>query len=52
MVYHGSGLAGGSYFRTDAILDAFSDENVANINWTQLMQYDSKRVFSSDFAMP
>eukprot|EP00040_Diaphanoeca_grandis_P005053 m.31141 g.31141 ORF g.31141 m.31141 type:complete len:376 (-) comp16404_c1_seq1:200-1327(-) len=51
-MYHGSGLAGGSYFKTSAILDAFSDEHVASINWTHMMYLDNKRVFSSDFALP
>lgn len=50
--YHGTGLAGGSYFRTAAILDAFSDDAISKINWGHLLQFDSKRVFSSDFAMP
>ena len=50
--YRGTGLAGGTYFRTAAILDAFSDEAISQINWGHLLQYDSKRVFSSDFAMP
>lgn len=50
--YHGSGLAGGTYFRSAAILDAFSDEKVAAINFTQMMTFDSARVLSSDFAMP
>jgi hypothetical protein len=50
--YRGSGLAGGSYFRTAAIADAFSDENVMAINWGHLMPSDSMRLLSSDFAMP
>eukprot|EP00037_Helgoeca_nana_P017264 m.163498 g.163498 ORF g.163498 m.163498 type:complete len:404 (+) comp23911_c1_seq3:255-1466(+) len=50
--YTGSGLAGGSYFRRAAILDAFSDDVIASIDWAYYMQKDSKRVFSSDFAMP
>eukprot|EP00040_Diaphanoeca_grandis_P021768 m.116250 g.116250 ORF g.116250 m.116250 type:complete len:437 (+) comp28489_c0_seq1:160-1470(+) len=50
--YTGSGLAGGSYFKTSVILDAFSDEKIAELNFTLLRSFDSKRVFSSDFAMP
>jgi len=50
--YTGSGLAGGSYFKTSVIKDAFSDEKIAQINWTLMRSFDSKRVFSSDFAMP
>merc|ERR1712232_1201090 len=46
-----TGLAGGSYFRREVILDAFSDENVAKLNWNKLGEV-SKDVFSSDFAMP
>eukprot|EP00040_Diaphanoeca_grandis_P043904 m.10678 g.10678 ORF g.10678 m.10678 type:complete len:420 (+) comp8437_c0_seq1:256-1515(+) len=48
----GSGLAGGAYFRTAAVLDAFSDASVAELNWTKIEIFESKRVFSSDFAMP
>lgn len=46
-----AGLAGGSYFRSAAVLDAFSDENVAKIDWNMLGE-TSKDIFSSDFAMP
>eukprot|EP00040_Diaphanoeca_grandis_P007139 m.39863 g.39863 ORF g.39863 m.39863 type:complete len:448 (+) comp18313_c0_seq1:92-1435(+) len=52
MGYTGSGLAGGSYFKTDVLIDAFSDEKMAEINWGYLRLCDSKRIFSSDFAMP
>lgn len=51
-MYKGTGLAGGSYFKTEAVLDAFSDQAVAAINWTHMMYLDNKRVFSSDFALP
>eukprot|EP00039_Didymoeca_costata_P024270 m.9828 g.9828 ORF g.9828 m.9828 type:complete len:414 (-) comp4142_c0_seq1:732-1973(-) len=50
--YIQSGLAGGAYFRTAAILDAFSDAAVASLNWTYFEAMDSKRVYSSDFGMP
>lgn len=50
--YTGSGLAGGSYFKTSVVLDAFSDESVASIDWEFLYHHDNHRVFSSDFAMP
>lgn len=46
------GLAGGSYFRTAAVLDAFSDEALAEMDWDFFLKHDSHRVFSSDFAMP
>lgn len=50
--FKGSGLAGGAYFRREAVLEAFSDEAVAAIDWDYYCKADSKRVFSSDFAMP
>ena len=28
-----AGLAGGAYFRREAILDAFSDENMMKLDW-------------------
>lgn len=46
-----SGLCGGSYFRTDAILDAFSDENMMKLDWNYLGDKGSKEIYSSDFAM-
>uniref|UniRef100_A0A7S2IW21 Uncharacterized protein n=1 Tax=Zooxanthella nutricula TaxID=1333877 RepID=A0A7S2IW21_9DINO len=46
-----AGLAGGSYFRTAAVLDAFSDEAVAKIDWNYVAERVTKEVFSSDFAM-
>jgi len=45
-----AGLAGGSYFRTEAILDAFRDEMVARLDWNMLGK--DFKYFSSDFAMP
>jgi hypothetical protein len=45
-------LAGGSYFRTSAILDAFSDAAINDIDWDLAECYESKRLYSSDFAMP
>eukprot|EP00039_Didymoeca_costata_P028252 m.20481 g.20481 ORF g.20481 m.20481 type:complete len:414 (-) comp6860_c0_seq1:140-1381(-) len=50
--YIQSGLAGGAYFRTAAVLDAFSDAAIASLNWTMIEALDTKRVFSSDFSMP
>lgn len=46
-----AGLAGGSYFRRAAILDAFSDEVVTKIDWNWLGEHASKEIYSSDFAM-
>eukprot|EP00434_Breviolum_minutum_P021458 symbB.v1.2.018936.t1/scaffold1487.1/size223630/6 len=37
-----AGLCGGSYYRTAAVLDAFSDENVAKIDWNMLGEKFSK----------
>lgn len=45
------GLAGGSYYRTAAILDAFAPENVAKIDWQALFKFEGERLFSSDIAM-
>mmetsp|Transcript_20460 Transcript_20460/g.44598 ORF Transcript_20460/g.44598 Transcript_20460/m.44598 type:complete len:756 (+) Transcript_20460:1-2268(+) len=45
------GLAGGSYFRTAAILDAFDGENLRQIDWRALYRFEGERVFSSDLAM-
>eukprot|EP00039_Didymoeca_costata_P024361 m.10082 g.10082 ORF g.10082 m.10082 type:complete len:402 (+) comp4198_c0_seq1:206-1411(+) len=50
--YTGSGLAGGSYFKTSVILDAFNDHAVNDFNFTEFQSLDSFRIFSSDFAMP
>jgi len=46
-----AGLAGGAYFKREAILDAFSDESVAKIDWNFIGEHASKEMFSSDFAM-
>lgn len=46
-----AGLAGGSYFRREAILDAFSDEHMAEVDWNYVAEHASKEIFSSDFAM-
>lgn len=46
-----AGLAGGAYFRADAIFDAFSDENVMKIDWNAVADQCSKEIYSSDFAM-
>lgn len=45
------GLAGGSCFRTAAILDAFAPENVARIDWEELVKKEGDKALSSDFAM-
>jgi len=50
--YTGSGLAGGSYFKREAALDAFSDKVISSIDWNFYMKNEGKRIFSSDFAMP
>jgi len=47
-----TGLCGGSYYRTDVILDAFSDEAVASMDWNYIGEMATKEMFSSDFAMP
>ena len=46
-----AGLAGGAYFRREAILDAFSDENMMKLDWNILGERATKEVYSSDFAM-
>merc|ERR1712217_732271 len=46
-----TGLAGGSYFKTETILDAFSDESIAKIDWNYLGENAGKKIYSSDFAM-
>jgi len=45
------GLAGGSYFRTAAILDAFDGANVRQIDWGGLFKLEGERIYSSDIAM-
>jgi len=46
-----AGLCGGSYYRREAILDAFSDDRVAEIDWNYLGEKFSKEIYSSDFAL-
>merc|ERR1719350_1359508 len=46
-----AGLAGGTYFKTETILDAFADEAVARLDWEKL-GLANKAIYSSDFAMP
>lgn len=46
-----AGLCGGSYYRREAILDALSDERVAEIDWNYLGEKFSKEIYSSDFAL-
>lgn len=43
------GLAGGSYFSTAAVMEAFDPDH---IDWRQIRKFDSKRIYSSDVAMP
>lgn len=45
------GLAGGSYFRTKAILDAFHPERVALLDWNGFFRGEYGKTFSSDVAM-
>jgi len=46
------GLAGGSYLRSAALLDAFSPENVKNIDWEGIKKEEGvDKSVSSDFAM-
>lgn len=45
------GLAGGSYFRSEAVMDAFAPENVKRIDWDALMKEEGDKTTSSDFAM-
>lgn len=46
-----AGLAGGAYFRKEAILDALSDENMMKLDWNMLGEQATKEIYSSDFAM-
>jgi hypothetical protein len=46
-----AGLAGGAYFRREAALDAFSDENMMRLDWNYLAEHGTKEIYSSDFAM-
>jgi hypothetical protein len=39
-----AGLAGGAYFRTEAILDALSDENMARLDWNMLAETQTKEI--------
>ena len=43
--YTGTGLCGGAYFRTSAILDAFSDAAVADLDWKTLVGLWNKNVY-------
>lgn len=45
------GLCGGSYFRSEAILDAFKPEHVLRIDWKKLREKEGDKTMSSDFAM-
>eukprot|EP00913_Durusdinium_trenchii_P029447 g27600.t1 len=46
-----AGLCGGSYYKREAILDALSDERVAEIDWNMLGERFTKEIYSSDFAL-
>lgn len=45
------GLCGGSYFRSEAILDAFKPQNILRIDWQRLSAKEGDKTMSSDFAM-
>eukprot|EP00931_Biecheleriopsis_adriatica_P078898 TRINITY_DN52314_c0_g1_i1.p1 TRINITY_DN52314_c0_g1~~TRINITY_DN52314_c0_g1_i1.p1 ORF type:complete len:359 (-),score=57.42 TRINITY_DN52314_c0_g1_i1:30-1106(-) len=45
------GLCGGSYYRTDALLDAISDDNMMQIDWAKVARLEDKEIYSSDFAL-
>lgn len=49
--WHHFGLAGGSYFRTEAILDSFDPSNVVRLDWAAMEKWEGHKVLSSDFAM-
>jgi len=46
------GLAGGSYFKRETLLDAFNDQAIMTLDWNRMWAELGKNVFSSDFAMP
>jgi len=46
------GLAGGSYFKRETILDAFNDQAIMALDWNKMWAGLGKNIFSSDFAMP
>lgn len=46
-----AGLCGGSYFRTDALLDSISDEHMMKIDWGKIARGTSKEIYSSDLAL-
>jgi len=45
------GLTGGTYIRTEAILDAFHPDNVARLDFSGLFQKEGEKVWSSDLSM-
>ena len=49
--WHHFGLAGGSYFRTEAILDAFDPVHVATIDFKGMFKKEGDKALSSDFVM-
>eukprot|EP00435_Cladocopium_sp_Y103_P031330 s3229_g7.t3 len=46
-----AGLCGGSYYKREAILDALSDERMAQLDWNFLGERFTKEIYSSDFAL-
>lgn len=51
MRWHHFGLAGGSYFRTAAVLDSFAPERVVNIDFLGFKQEMGNNAFTSDLIM-
>ncbi|CAK0831420.1 unnamed protein product [Prorocentrum cordatum] len=45
------GLAGGSYFRAEAVIDAFDPAHVQRIDWGPMQWREGDKTMSSDFAM-
>ena len=48
--YH-FGLTGGTYIRTEAILDAFHPDNIARLDFPGLFRANGDKVWSSDLSM-
>eukprot|EP00931_Biecheleriopsis_adriatica_P021845 TRINITY_DN14174_c0_g1_i1.p1 TRINITY_DN14174_c0_g1~~TRINITY_DN14174_c0_g1_i1.p1 ORF type:complete len:374 (+),score=56.65 TRINITY_DN14174_c0_g1_i1:56-1177(+) len=48
-----AGLCGGSYYRTEALLDALADDKVTAIDWAKVASESGqhKEIFSSDLAL-
>mmetsp|Transcript_146843 Transcript_146843/g.208140 ORF Transcript_146843/g.208140 Transcript_146843/m.208140 type:complete len:327 (-) Transcript_146843:31-1011(-) len=45
------GLSGGSYYRSEAILDAFAPKNVKKIDFAAMEKKEGDKTMSSDFSM-